>query len=251
MNRRAFTLVEVLISLAMFALAAISLGAAYTNVVLSRQALRVNEVAVDDLARARAALLETVNYDDVATGGEIHLPGDRLATWKGEIEATAVSDLFSVTLTVEIQNADGTDAKPLTETRLLLRPTWSVPADRQKIRDEAKQRLATERGYTENSGGDYTAVKSAPTPSNKTAWTHAAAGDAGGKKPGVATNGKGGATNGKPGATNGPTRGGATNGKGGATGGKPGATPAGGNNGGQGGGAPQRPAAPAPKPVIQ
>ena len=71
---------------------------------------------------ARAALLETVNYDDVATGGEIHLPGDRLATWKGEIEATSVSDLFTVTLTVEIQNADGTDAKPLTETRLLLRP---------------------------------------------------------------------------------------------------------------------------------
>ena len=138
MNRRAFTLVEVLISLAMFALAAISLGAAYTNVVLSRQALKVDDVAVDDLARARAALLETVNYDDVATGGEINLPGDRVATWKGEIEPTSVSDLFSVTLTVEIQNADGTDAAPLTETRLLLRPTWSVPADRQKIRDAAK-----------------------------------------------------------------------------------------------------------------
>jgi len=59
MNRRAFTLVEVLISLAMFALAAISLGAAYTNVVLSRQALKVNDVAVDDLARARAALAQT------------------------------------------------------------------------------------------------------------------------------------------------------------------------------------------------
>lgn len=244
MNRRAFTLVEVLISLAMFALAAVSLGAAYTNVILSRQALRVNEVAVDDLARARAALLETVNYDDVTTGGEIHLPGDRLATWKGEIEATPVSDLFSVTLTVEIQNADGTDAKPLTETRLLLRPSWSVPSDRQKIRDAAKQRLATERGYTENSGGDYTAVKSAPTPSNKTAWNHAPAGDAGGKKPGAATNAKPGAANGKPGATPPtPTRGGAT-GKGGTTGGKPGATPAGGNN-------TPRPPAPAPKPVIQ
>ena len=114
MSRRAFTLVEVLISLAMFALAAISLGAAYTNVVLSRQALKVNDVAVDDLARARAALLETINYDDVTTGGEINLPGDRLATWQGEIEATSVSDLFSVTLTVEIQNADGTDAPPLT-----------------------------------------------------------------------------------------------------------------------------------------
>ena len=239
MNRRAFTLVEVLISLAMFALAAISLGAAYTNVVLSRQALKVNDVAVDDLARARAALLETVNYDDVATGGEINLPGDRVATWKGEIEPTSVSDLFSVTLTVEIQNADGTDAAPLTETRLLLRPTWSVPADRQKIRDAAKQRLATERGFTETTGGDYTAVRSAPTPSNKTAWNHATPGDAGGKRPGAATNDKG-----KAGTTPTPTRGNAT---------KPGATPANGKPGAAptGGKTPPRPAAPAPKPVIQ
>jgi general secretion pathway protein I len=239
MNRRAFTLVEVLISLAMFALAAISLGAAYTNVVLSRQALKVNDVAVDDLARARAALLETVNYDDVATGGEINLPGDRVATWKGEVEPTSVSDLFSVTLTVEIQNADGTDAAPLTETRLLLRPTWSVPADRQKIRDAAKQRLATERGYTETTGGDYTAVRSAPTPSNKTAWNHATPGDAGGKRPGAATNDKG-----KAGTTPTPTRGNAT---------KPGATPANGKPGAAptGGKTPPRPAAPAPKPVIQ
>ena len=239
MNRRAFTLVEVLISLAMFALAAISLGAAYTNVVLSRQALKVDDVAVDDLARARAALLETVNYDDVATGGEINLPGDRVATWKGEVEPTSVSDLFSVTLTVEIQNADGTDAAPLTETRLLLRPTWSVPADRQKIRDAAKQRLATERGYTETTGGDYTAVRSAPTPSNKTAWNHATPGDAGGKRPGAATNDKG-----KAGTTPTPTRGNAT---------KPGATPANGKPGAAptGGKTPPRPAAPAPKPVIQ
>ena len=239
MNRRAFTLVEVLISLAMFALAAISLGAAYTNVVLSRQALKVNDVAVDDLARARAALLETINYDDVATGGEINLPGDRVATWKGEVEPTSVSDLFSVTLTVEIQNADGTDAAPLTETRLLLRPTWSVPADRQKIRDAAKQRLATERGYTETTGGGYTAVRSAPTPSNKTAWNHATPGDAGGKRPGAATNDKG-----KAGTTPTPTRGNAT---------KPGATPANGKPGAAptGGKTPPRPAAPAPKPVIQ
>lgn len=74
MNRRGFTLIEVLISLAMFALAAISLGAAYTNVVLSRQALRINDTEVDDLARARAALIETVNFDDVEKGARSTCP---------------------------------------------------------------------------------------------------------------------------------------------------------------------------------
>lgn len=45
MSRRAFTLIEVLVSLAIFALAAVSLGAAYSNVLLSRQTLRVDEQA--------------------------------------------------------------------------------------------------------------------------------------------------------------------------------------------------------------
>ena len=78
-------------------------------------------------------------------------------------------------------------------------------------------------------------MRSAPTPSNKTAWNHATPGDAGGKKPGAATNDKGKPTTGKPGATPTPTRGNAT--KPAPTNGKPGAAPV--------------PARPAPKPVIQ
>ena len=40
MRRRGFTLIEVLMSLAIFALAAVSLGAAYSNVLMSRLALK-------------------------------------------------------------------------------------------------------------------------------------------------------------------------------------------------------------------
>jgi hypothetical protein len=35
---------------------------------------------------------------------------------------------------------------------MLLRPTWSIPSDRQKIRDDARQRLEKERGYKEADG---------------------------------------------------------------------------------------------------
>jgi hypothetical protein len=35
---------------------------------------------------------------------------------------------------------------------MLLRPTWSIPSDRQKIRDEARERLLKERGYDEALG---------------------------------------------------------------------------------------------------
>ena len=165
MRRRGFTLIEVLMSLAIFALAAVSLGAAYSNVLMSRLALKQDEQRLDDQARCRAALLETPGFDDVETGGEIRLPGGRTATWQGKIEATSVSDLFAVQLTAEIEPPDGGEAEEFTETRMLLRPTWSIPADRQKIRDEARQRLEQERGYKEADGNS--AFISAPTRGKK------------------------------------------------------------------------------------
>jgi general secretion pathway protein I len=152
MRRGAFTLIEVLVSLAIFALAAISLGSAYSNVILSRISMKQDEQRLDDQARCRAALLETPGFDDVESGGEIHLPGGRTARWQGKIEATSVSDLFAVQLTAEIEPPDGGEPEEFTETRMLLRPTWSIPADRQKIRDEVRQRLLQERGYAEADG---------------------------------------------------------------------------------------------------
>lgn len=218
MRRRGFTLIEVLMSLAIFALAAVGLGAAYSNVLLGRAALRQNEQELEDMARVRAALMENPNFEDIEAGGEVHLPGDRTARWKGKIEPTAVSDLFTVTLVTEIQAEPSGDFGPeRTEVRMLLRPTWSIPADRSKIRDEVRQRLEQERGYTESTGNP-----SAP---------HAGAA--------ASKNGKG--------AVNGKNQPGGKNGKGGNNTNQPGGK----NTGGKGGapqGGNQPPRNPAPRP---
>jgi general secretion pathway protein I len=208
MRRRGFTLIEVLVSLAIFALAAVSLGAAYSNVILGRIALQQDEQRLDDIARCRAALMETPGFDDVESGGDIHLPGGRTAHWKGKIEPTAVSDLFAVQLTAEIEPSNGGEAEEVNETRMLLRPTWSIPADRQKIRDEARQRLEKERGYKEADGNS--AFISAPTRGKKLVPGQTGANGKGGKgQPATPTNGKNGQ----------PT-------KGGQPGGQPAARPA-------------------------
>ncbi len=192
MSRRAFTLLEVLVSLAIFAIAAVSLGAAYSNVIMSRIAMKQDEQRLDDQARCRAALLETPGFDDVEAGGEIHLPGGRTARWQGKIEATSVSDLFAVQLTAEIERADGAEAEEFTETRMLLRPTWSIPADRQKIRDEVRQRLEQERGYKEADGNS--SFISAPTRGKKLVPSNPGAKGAAARPPAsTAPAGKGGA----------------------------------------------------------
>lgn len=246
MNRRAFSLIEVLVALAIFALAAVGLGAAYSNVLLGRQALKQYDVGAEDMARCRAALLETVNFDDIEVGGDIYLPDDRMARWQGTVEPTTVSDLFAVTLSAEIQKESGGEYIPMKEeTRLLLRPSWSTASDRKVIRDAAKERLLKERGYDEATGGG-TAFVSAPTPRKPLGGGNLQPANNGnngrGNQPGGNANNNGGRGGNNTGGNNGKGNNGGGNGGGAPTG----AGPVGGNNGGnnQGG---RGPTAPLPK----
>ncbi|MFH1497454.1 MAG: prepilin-type N-terminal cleavage/methylation domain-containing protein [Verrucomicrobiota bacterium] len=142
---RAFTLVEVLVSLAVFALAAVALGAAYVNLILAHDALRRTEPQDEALRLARRALLAEPKLDAAETGGEVVLADERTARWRAEIEPLPVADLFTVTLEVEVPAADGGSAEDHTEVHTLLRPTWSVEADRKQLLDDAKRRLDEER----------------------------------------------------------------------------------------------------------
>ncbi len=148
MRRRAFTLVEVLVSLAIFALAAVVLSAAYTNVLLARQAMRQVDIEDEAFTRSRAALLETAGLEDAKIGGEIDLSDGRKAQWATEIEPTQVSDLFSVTLTVDASEGSGGNTQPsCSEAFYLLRPSWSVSSDRTQLTDAARERLRRLRSF--------------------------------------------------------------------------------------------------------
>jgi prepilin-type N-terminal cleavage/methylation domain-containing protein len=166
MRRNAFTLIEVLVALSIFALAAVGLGSAYSNVLLSRMALKEKGVGEEDFARCRAAMIETANFADIEKGGDVYLPDDRMARWKGKIEPTTVTDLFLITLTVEIQtSAGGPYGVPREQSQWILRPTWSVESDRTKLLADAKERLLKTRGYDEETGGGTTFI-SKPTTKN-------------------------------------------------------------------------------------
>jgi len=168
MRKRAFTLIEVLVALSIFALAAVGLGSAYSNVLLSRMALKEKGVGEEDFARCRAAMLETANFADIEKGGDVYLPDDRMARWKGKIEPTTVADLFWVTITVEIQaTAGGPFGVSREQSQWILRPTWSVESDRTKLLADAKERLLKTRGYDEETGGGTSFISKATTKNNQ------------------------------------------------------------------------------------
>lgn len=144
-RRGAFTLIEVLVSLGIFALAAVVLGTAYVNVLLNYHLMRQHGTERSELAMARADLLAEPDRARVERGGEVALAEGGSVRWEARVEETEVADLFQVELAWEIAPADRTPARREKETFLLLRPTWSEPDQREQLRAASKARLLERR----------------------------------------------------------------------------------------------------------
>lgn len=134
-------MIEVLVSLAIFSLAVVVLGATYVNVLNSYDAVARRNQQEQGLALVRAALLTESDRRKAEQGGDYALPGNRTAHWSAQIEEAAVADLFQVGFRCEIRDSSSTKPSVHEEKFLLLRPTWSDPAVRDKLRQAARQRL--------------------------------------------------------------------------------------------------------------
>jgi general secretion pathway protein I len=139
----AFTFIEVLVALAIFALSGLVLASAYLNVLSAQAALLRRDETAADCLLAREALCAESSLDKVTAWNELALPGvDRLAHWRATLTPTSVADLFDVTLEIELPSPNGRSVPAITQTLRLLRPTWSQPADRDKLRAAARSKLA-------------------------------------------------------------------------------------------------------------
>jgi general secretion pathway protein I len=145
-RRVAFTLLEVLVALAIFALAAVVLGATYVNALNAYEAATRRNEYDGDLRFVRATLLTEPDRDKVEEGGDVDLGGNKRARWQADVAATNTVDLFSVTWTCEITDPARREPYRVTQTFLLLRPTWSDPVERSALLDQVKQRILQIQG---------------------------------------------------------------------------------------------------------
>ena len=139
---RAFTLVEVLVSLAIFAIAAVVLGTAYVNVLLNYDAMRKGSSEKSDIAFARSTLLAEPVRTEAERGGQMTTAGGGTLRWHAEIREASRADLFQVALDFEIAAPGQAATRHTRENFLLLRPTWSEPAKRDQLRAAFRDELA-------------------------------------------------------------------------------------------------------------
>jgi general secretion pathway protein I len=143
---RAFTLLEVLVALTIFALMTIVLGAAYLNVLNSYAVVaKANEIN-EDVEFARAQMLAEPDRKVIEQGGDFDSTNNRHVKWTATIASTSINDLFTVTFLCEITDPAKPDPEKATQTFTVLRPTWSDPAERSQLLTDIKARIAELQG---------------------------------------------------------------------------------------------------------
>lgn len=146
-SRRGFTLVEVLVALCIFAMAAVVLGSSYLNVLISYDVLARGMQVNEDIAFARQLVLRESDRKKLEQGGEFDTAGGRRARWSVEIVQTLMPDVFTVVFKCEITEPSRPEAEKTVQTFTLLRPTWSIDAaERGKLKEDVKTRILEVQG---------------------------------------------------------------------------------------------------------
>lgn len=141
-DREAFTLLEVLVALAIFALMAIVLGSAYLNVLNSYAAVANANQTNEDVTFARAQLLAEPDRTVIEQGGDFDSANNRHVKWSATIASTSINDLFTVTFVCEIADPAKSEPEKVIQTFTVLRPTWSDPAERTQLLQDVRTRIA-------------------------------------------------------------------------------------------------------------
>jgi len=140
-NSSGFTLIEVLFALALFALAAVGIASSYLNVLNGYEVAKRATVSDPDVQFARSQLLAQADVELARQGGEFSTPDGRAVHWTATIDPTDSADLFTVTFECDIAATTTVKEQKVQQVFRVLRPTWSVAADRSTLRAAAKDRI--------------------------------------------------------------------------------------------------------------
>jgi prepilin-type N-terminal cleavage/methylation domain-containing protein len=141
-GKLAFTLLEVLLALALFSISVVVLSASFVNVLNSIEAVKVDQTLEQEMAFVRAEVLMAPDLDILEEGGEVLTAGLGFARWEAIAEPTEVADLFEVNVKVTFEGRDEVPERVIEQSLILLRPSWSDPLEREELREITRERLA-------------------------------------------------------------------------------------------------------------
>lgn len=145
-TRAGFSLIEVVIAVAIFAMAASALMSAFVNALLARESAVNNDQLHADIRAVRMQLLLEPDIEAAEDGDEYQTLHSGEAVWETLIEPTNVVDLFRVQLNIRFGEPPEGQAAEYAETLYLLRPTWSESDERSDLLQDKREALEDTRG---------------------------------------------------------------------------------------------------------
>lgn len=146
-KRGGFLLVEVLVALGIFAMAATYLmNAPFAAMQVTRELKDMRELE-QDLLWARSQIFSEPDYEKLSDGGDLATLSLGDLRWETQVEMTNVLDVYKVTLTLEYDGSDEMGIEPgeRTSTCFLLRPTWSkhgdFSSDRARLLEDKRDKI--------------------------------------------------------------------------------------------------------------
>jgi general secretion pathway protein I len=139
-------MLEVLVALVLFGLAVTVLASAYLNIVQSLESVKPDHAFEQEVCWIRAQVMTEPDLKVLLKGGNFETLDFGPARWQADVTAGNIADLFTVVLRIEF----GDHARaPRTreESFSVLRPSWTEPLEKQKLRADAKKRLAEDRRH--------------------------------------------------------------------------------------------------------
>lgn len=142
-----FTLIEVVIALAVFAMASSYLMSTFVNALLAREQRVSDDLLFADVRAVRMQLLLEPNLEDAKDGGRYTTFNSGEATWQAEVEPTEVIDLFRVSLSIQFSEPGEGQPENYGESLYLLRPTWSESDERADLLESKRSALRDSRDF--------------------------------------------------------------------------------------------------------
>lgn len=148
---RGFTLLEVLVALALFAAVAAVVAQTAVNVMQSRIALATSRQNDGAITRwVIDMILRAETRDELEDGNSLSLPDGSVVEWTAELYPMEMVDVFALNLELEWRDPRGRRSINTVST-ILHRPGWMTPQEREPVlreRSDKWQKLSRERNLT-------------------------------------------------------------------------------------------------------
>ena len=141
---KAFTLIEVILALAIFTLAITTLSQSVVNTLQVKSKMIQGQKQEHDLRLLRQEILNLSERETIEDGGRFQSHYQGNINWQARIEPLELLDLFRLTITVSFPEEDK-------EMELyVLRPSWTTVSERQLQTSDARKRVRDNRPLNPN-----------------------------------------------------------------------------------------------------